>query len=80
MIDPTSIKQIDLVCDDSDQVEVEAQVRPDEGGFVLYVHLNGATILRLGRVTNILGIMPQFPQSEEIEEEIEGYEDSLDRD
>jgi hypothetical protein len=38
-------KTIDIILKDSDKAEVEIQKRA--GGSVLYVHVNGVTILRL---------------------------------
>jgi hypothetical protein len=50
-------KTIDIILKDSDKSEVEIQKRT--GGLVLYVHVNGVTILRLMSRTDIKVTVPE---------------------
>ncbi len=47
---------MDAVLEPQDEVEVELVPGIKPGSKVLYVNVNGVTVLRLGRVTKIKGI------------------------
>ena len=42
--------QIDAVAEDTDAVEFEIMRQPADKSFTIYIHVNGVTVLRIGKL------------------------------